>query len=160
MLLLDFSRSHVVAVSGSGPNVCGHLLLYVDSNGSYYLHAATGDQLGGLRGYPRYMNKEGFERYMKESGKTELKRIPVSIPNPNGAYLYLEELMSKRWNWAVIPNNCVAFVEEIIAAGGGSWASVSNCPAVATSPTITQEIQDFLMKLEGEIYKAYGVPQF
>ncbi len=50
---LDFSRTYVVAVSGSGPNVCGHLLLHVDSHVGYYFHVATGDQLGGVRGYPR-----------------------------------------------------------------------------------------------------------
>ncbi len=117
---LDFSRTYVVAVSGSGPNV----------------------------------------RYLKEAGKTELRRLRVDLPKPNDAFLYLERLMSERWNWAVLPNNCVAFAEEIIKEGGGTWASGSNCPTVATAATLSHRIQEFLARLEGEIYGLYGVPRF
>ena len=156
---IDFSQTYVVAVSGAGPNVCGHLLLHVSSHGGYYFHVATGDQLGGIRGFPRYMTEAGYQRYMKESGKTELRRLPVALPKPDGALLYLETLMSDRWNWAVLPNNCVSFAEEVIKEGGGAWASVSNCPSVATVPTLTHRIQEFLVRLESEIYRVYGVPR-
>jgi hypothetical protein len=159
ILDLDFSRVHVIAVSGSGPNFCGHLLLHVDSHGGYYFHVATGDQALGLRGYPRYMNEQGYKRYLKENGKTELKRLPLTLPNPTGALLHMEELLSKRWTWGVLPNNCVAFVEEIIAAGGGAWASASNCPTVATAPTLSHRVQEFIMRVESEIYRQYGVPR-
>jgi hypothetical protein len=154
----DFSRLSVVVVSGSGPNVCGHMLLYVESGGGYYLHVATGDQLGGVRGYPRYMTESGYRRYLKENNKREIRRLPVSVADPSGAYLHLERLMSERWNWGVLPNNCVAFAEDVISAGGGTWASASNCPTLSTQATISHRIQEFLYRLEGEIYKAYSVP--
>src|SRR5262249_151641 len=81
-----------------------------------YFQVATGDQLGGLRGYPRYMTEQGYRQYLREAGKTELRRVRVDIPNPQGAYLYLEQLMSERWIWAVLPNNCVPFCDDAIAA--------------------------------------------
>lgn len=151
---LDLSRASVVAVSGDGPNVCGHLLLFIDSSGGYYFHVAE------LHGRPRYMNQEGFRRYLRESGKTELRRLHVEIPRPQDAYRRLQALMSESWTWLVLPNNCVAFAEDVIAAGGGEWASASNCPAVATAATIPQRVNEFFYRLEGEIYRLYGVPRF
>ena len=150
VLDLDFSRTYVVAVTGSGPNVCGHMLVYVDYNGGYYLHVAE------VRGYPRYMTEDGFKQYLKENNKSEIRRVRVDLPNPQGAYLYMERLLSAKWNWYVLPNNCVSFAEELIAAGGSTWASASNCPAVATSPTIEQQLQEFFGRLDNEIYKLYG----
>ena len=154
VLDIDCSKIAVVAVSGDGPNVCGHLLLYTNSShGGYYFHVAE------WRGRPRYMDENGYRRYLRETGKIELRRRYLSLPNPDGALLYLENLMANTWTWLVLPNNCVAFVEEVIHAGGASWSSYSNCPAVATSDTISIRIQMFLGQLETEIYRLYGVPR-
>ena len=152
---IDCSEIAVVAVSGDFPNPCGHLLLYTGKNNNgYYFHVAE------LRGYPRYMNQMGYKRYLKEAGKSEIRRRYLSLPDPNGALLYLENLMSCQWTWGGIPNNCVAFVEEVIQAGGGTWGSYSNCPAIATQETIPSRINRFLVQLEGEIYNLYGIPRF
>jgi hypothetical protein len=154
LINIDCSTIAVVAVSGDGPNLCGHLLIYTGpGRGGYYFHVAE------LRGYPRYMNEAGYQRYLRETGKTELRRRYLSLPNPQGALLYLEGLMANTWTWLVLPNNCVAFVEEVIKAGGGKWSSYSNCPAVATADTIPERAQSFLGQLEGEIYRLYGVPR-
>lgn len=157
---IDFSKVTIVAVSGAGPNVCGHLLLRVDSGGGYYFHAATGDQWGGMKGYPRYMTETGFQKYLKDNNKIVLRQIPMTLPNPNGAFQYLEKLMSERWTWLVLPNNCVAFVEEILSAGGATWTSASNCPSIGTAPTISNRIQDFLIRAQAEIYFLGGVPRY
>ncbi|MGF6934289.1 hypothetical protein OKW41_003428 [Paraburkholderia sp. UCT70] len=146
---VDFSKTSVVAVSGDGPNVCGHLLLYADSRGGFYF------QVAGLKDYPRYLDLGGYGRYLKESGKVELIRRPVDIPDPNGALLKLEELMSKSWTWWVLPHNCVAFCEDVITAGGGTWGSYSNCPAIATDAYL-QNAYDWLVN---GIYGIYGVPR-
>ena len=160
LIPLDFSRTWIVAVSGAGPNVCGHLLVHTATTG-YYFHvvgdpADTG--LGALRGYPMYMNEDGFRRYMRESGKRELKRRPVNLPNPQGAADFIEECLSNMWTWGGIINNCVSFVEEVIAAGGGSWSSASNCPAVATADSLSQRLQDFYARMDQNIRSVYGVP--
>ena len=152
----DFSRALVVVVSGSTP--CGHMLLYVENDGGFYLHAATGDQHFGTLGFPRYMNESGYQRYLSENSKKEILRKSVSIPDPAAAYLYVENLLSRRRQWAVLPNNCVNFVEEIIAAGGGTWASASNCPVIATQPPLQHQIQEFFQRMPVEILKAYGAP--
>ncbi len=155
LINIDCSRIAVVAVSGDGPNVCGHLLLYSGpSRGGYYFHVAE------FRGNPRYMSESGYQQYLQESGKTEVRRRYLSLPNPQGALLYLEGLMANTWTWGVLPNNCVAFVEEVITAGGGTWSSYSNCPDIATQDTIPQRIERFLGQLESEIYGLYGVPRF
>ena len=120
---------------------------------------ATGDQYGGIHGFPRYMNEQGFQRYLKENHKSVLHRLTAPIPSPDAARTHLERRMSERWTWAVLPNNCVSFVEEVINAGGGEWASASNCPSVATARTITHRINEFMVRLENEIFKLYGVPR-
>ena len=150
---IDCSRVGVVAVSGSGPNVCGHLLLATNCAGNdVYFHVAV------IHGKPKYMTSTGYQRYLKENGKSEIRRRLLSLPNPNGALVYLEGLMSDTWTWGALPNNCVAFVEEVIHAGGGDWSSYSNCPSVATQDSISERATRFMGQLENEIYQLYGVP--
>ena len=153
LIEIDCSKIAVVAVSGDGPNICGHLLLYTPNRGGYYFHVAE------FHGYPRYMSESGYRRYLREAGKTELRRRYLSLPNAVGALLYLEGLMANTWTWGGIPNNCVSFVEEVIRAGGGTWSSYSNCPDVATQDTISGRIQRFLGQMESEIYQLYGLPR-
>jgi hypothetical protein len=148
VVVVSFKQVNVIAVSGDGPNVCGHLLLHVPSGGGYYLHVA------GLRDYPKYMTEDGYKRYLKDNKKTELRRVPVTIPNPGAAYLKFEELLSERWTWLGVPNNCVTFVEEILKAGGNDWASVSNCPVVATQESLKVRLNRLLSQME---YALYGV---
>lgn len=150
---LDLSVTDIVAVSGDGPNVCGHLLLHIPAGGGYYFHVSDPYD------YPRYMTETGYKRYLKESGKTELNRMRVDIPDPDAAERYLEDLMSQKWAWLVLPHNCVNFCEEVIAAGGGTWASASNCPSIATAPTVSDRVQDFLNRAYGELYRYYGIPR-
>lgn len=154
LIEIDCTQIAVVAVSGDGPNLCGHLLLHTGSaRGGYYFHVAE------FRGQPRYLSESGYQRYLREAGKTELRRRYLSLPNPQGALLYLEELMANTWTWLVVPNNCVAFVEEVIQAGGGTWGSYSNCPDLATQNTLSERIERFLGQMENEIYRLYGVPR-
>ena len=101
----------------------------------------------------------GYTRYLNENGKSEIRRRVLSLPDPDAASMYLEELMANKWTWGVLPNNCVAFVEEVIAAGGGTWSSYSNCPAAATADSIETRANRFLNTLENEIYRLYGVPR-
>jgi hypothetical protein len=151
---IDFSNTYVVAVSGDGPNVCGHLLVCAGNRGGYYFHVAE------LHGYPRYMNEAGYRQYLRESGKIEVRRRRIELPSPNGALLYLEGLLAEKWTWLVVPNNCVTFVEEVIRAGGGSWGSHTNCPAVATALTVSERAQTFYNWMESGIYNLYGVPRY
>mgnify|MGYP006336675667 CR=1 FL=1 len=151
-LNLDFSTVAVVAVSGDGINGCGHCILAVGSSaGSTYFHVA------GRNSNPKYMSQAGYSRYLVESKKTEWKRIRIQLPNPTAAFAKLEELLSKPWLWLVLPNNCVAFVEEVIAAGGATWSSGSNCPAIAV--TDSSDIGRLFNMMEASIYYAYGVPR-
>jgi hypothetical protein len=150
---VDFSQTSIVAVSGDGPNICGHLLIYAAGRGGYYFHVAE------VHGYPRYMNESGYRRYLRESGKTELRRRSVDLPNPTNCLLYLEGLLAEKWTWGVLPHNCVSFVEELIAAGGGPWGSYSNCPGLATAPSLSDRIQSFYNWMESSIYDIYGVPR-
>ena len=61
---IDCSEIAIVAVSGDGPNVCGHMLLHTPNRGGYYFHIA-----GELRGYPRYMRESGYRQYCGEQAK-------------------------------------------------------------------------------------------
>jgi hypothetical protein len=106
------------------------------------------------------MSESGYRRYLRDVGKTEIRRRYLSLPDPQGALLHLEGLMANKWTWLVLPNNCVAFVEEVIKAGGGTWSSYSNCPAIATQDTLEERAGRFFQQLENEIYHLYGVPRF
>jgi hypothetical protein len=153
LLNIDFSTTHVVAVSGDGPNVCGHLLLYAGNQDGIYFHVA------GLRTYPHYMDPNGFRRYLRETGKRELARRLVDIPYPDKAYLELESQLADKWTWLVLPHNCVTFCEDIISAGGGEWGSYSNCPALATTDSLDARLRSAYVWMSSNINNLYGVPQ-
>ncbi len=151
---LDFSSAKIVAVSGDGPNFCGHMLIaFGPVSGGFN----TCFHVAGLYSRPRYMSEEGFQRYLKETGKQQLNTMFLNLPKPIGAQNYLCGLMAKKWIWGVIPNNCVAFVEEIVLAGGAEWSSRTNCPAVAVQPTLNVQINNFLNEVNRSIYRLYGV---
>ena len=111
--MFDFKNTFAVVVSGDGPNMWGHLILNTGGVGGMYF------QIAGVISRPRYMNEAGYQRYLKESRKTELKRISVFITNPQASQLKLEQLLDKRWVWGMVVHNCETLVEDIIVAGGG-----------------------------------------
>jgi hypothetical protein len=106
-------HANAVVVTGDPPNTWGHMLLNTGGIGGVYF------QVAGVHACPRYLNELGYRRYLKETGKQEIRRLPVRIRNPDAAQLKLEELLSKPWSWWVVRHNCETFVEEIIVAGGG-----------------------------------------
>lgn len=115
----DWANTSLVIVSGSGPNPCGHAIA---NAGNYYFH------VDGVRGYPWYLSHSGYHRNLRENSKKELRRQCVQLTDPAGAQAKLDELMANKWTWMVLPNNCASFVEEIFAAGGSKFRSLSNCP--------------------------------
>lgn len=117
----DFNHTCAVVVSGYGPNFCGHTLLHVGD--SWYFHVA-----GGYR-VPKFMHESGYQRYLKENVKREIRRWIVKLPNPRGAHLKLHELLKKPWLWGVLPHNCASFVEEVLQAGGSKAGMYLNCPS-------------------------------
>lgn len=119
--LYTWTQAHIVVVSGSGPNVCGHTLL---NAGQLYFH------IDGLYQYPWYFDDSGYRRYLKENEKTEIFRRHVKIPEPVKAQRKLEELSVAKWPWGGTVNNCVTFVEDILAAGGSKDFSLTNCPVL------------------------------
>lgn len=159
----DFKTTYVIAVSGDGINKCGHLLIYSTGGGGYYFHAVGDPAASGfkkMRGFPMYMDENGYRRYLKENGKTELKRRYVELTNPAGALQFVETTLSEQWTWAVLPHNCVSFVEGLISAGGGDWGSYSNCPRLATAQTISEKMQEIYFEMDRGIKQIYGVPSF
>jgi hypothetical protein len=115
----NWAQAHLVVVSGSGPNLCGHALI---NAGIVYFH------VDGINDYPWFMPEVGYRRYLKENGKREVFRRKVQLTNPLGAQQKLEELSVRRWRWMIVPHNCASYVEEIFAAGGSEDSIVSNCP--------------------------------
>lgn len=119
----EFRHAAVIVVSGAAWNPCGHTLLRIGGTGGMYFHVAE------VRGMPRAMQSSGYERYLKDHDKSELKRTVVHLPDPGGAHLMLEMLLAKRWNWFALPNNCASFVEDVVRAGGSSAGLYFNCPS-------------------------------
>ncbi|WP_137940341.1 hypothetical protein [Chitinivorax sp. B] len=117
--LFNWTQTHIVVVSGSGPNACGHTIL---NAGQFYFH------IDGFREYPWYFSESGYRRYLKENGKKELFRRRVRVTNPSRAQEKLEELSADKWTWGGAVHNCVTYVEEILKAGGSDESLFSNCP--------------------------------
>jgi hypothetical protein len=109
-----FDLAHAVVVSGAKWNPCGHMLLNTGGYGGWYFHVAE------VRGLPKFMNEAGYQRYLKENGKREIRRVFVPLKNPDAANAKLEEPLAKKWTWFLLPNNCGNFVEEVLQAGGTS----------------------------------------
>lgn len=116
----DFKHTCAVIVTGDGINLCGHTLLH--TGGGWYFHVA------GSNDVPKFMSEGGYKRYLTETGKKEIRRWIVPLPNPAGAHQKLEELLAKQWLWLLLPHNCVSFVEEIVLAGGSDAGMYLNCP--------------------------------
>lgn len=140
---LHFNVVEAVVVSGDGPNFCGHMLLRVDG---YYFHVAD------VYNYPMYMAESEFDRYMKSNGKTELFRTRRTLSNKGAAKAKLRDLLSEKWLWLVLPNNCSDFVEEVIGAGENDFGIVSNCPT-QLSIKIRQEMKRKNMVLTRRGYR-------
>ena len=94
--------------------------------GGFYFHVAE------FHGFPRYMNEAGYRRYLKEEMKREISRTRVLLKNPQGAQRKLEELLAKKWTWFLVPQNCAAFAEDVLQAGGTNAGLFSNCPRAET----------------------------
>ena len=120
----DLGRAFAVVVSGAALNPCGHMLLNVGGTGGFYFHVTE------VHGYPKYMTESGYKRYLTENKKVEISRSFVALRNPRGSLAKLEELLSKKWTWYVLPNNCARFVEEVLQAGGTKAGLYSNCPTL------------------------------
>lgn len=118
-----FRHAYVVIVSGDSVNFCGHALLHIGGSG-WYFHVA------GFNEEPRFMNEAGYRRYLNEGGKREIRCWLVAISDPLGAHRKFEELLAKRCQWLLLPNNCVSFVEEIVFAGGSKAHMHYNCPTL------------------------------
>jgi hypothetical protein len=115
----NWRSAHLVVVSGTGVNFCGHAII---NAGLYYFH------IDGINDYPWYMSETGYKRYLKENDKKELARRFVPLSNPEGAQRKVEELSANRWRWLILPNNCVSYVEEVFKAGGSRINNLLNCP--------------------------------
>lgn len=133
----DFSNTWAVTVSGSSWNPCGHMILNVGGCGGTYFHVTgrpagvDGHRYPGLSWYPMQMRGTTFYRYLTENKKVEWKRWRIPLTNPAGALKRLEDLLTNRWLWKVLPHNCVAFVESVVEAGGvKKEILLTNCPAL------------------------------
>jgi hypothetical protein len=156
---LDFTLTQAVVVSGASWNPCGHMILCAgtSSDTSWYFHIAGQgiSELAGIYAYPKFMREAGYNRYLDENGKSEIRRLDAQISNPAGAYNKLMDLMNKKWFWRILPNNCATFVKEIISAGGGNLRVLFNCP----DQEVVRRIGDALER-EGQLQRENPGPKW
>jgi hypothetical protein len=111
--MFDFTKAFAVVVSGASFNPYGHMLLNTGGRIGMYF------QVAGVNTRPLFMNETGYQRYLSETKKIELKRFSVFIPHPEASQLKLEQILNRNWHWGAVVNNCETLVEDIIVAGGG-----------------------------------------
>ena len=124
-------------------NFCGHMILRVDN---YYFH------ISGVYNYPMYMRASEYNRYIRENKKTEIIRIERRLKNREAARKKLRSLLSEKWLWLIIPNNCTDFVEEVIGAGENDFGLIFNCPT-QLEIKIKQKIRRQNMRLTRRGYR-------
>lgn len=141
---LSFSMTQAVVVSGAAWNPCGHMIFCagVSSDTSWYFHVAGAGlrEAFGVFAFPKFMREDGYNRYLAENNKKEIRRLDASMSNPAGAYAKLMALMGDKWFWAVLPHNCASFAKEIVSAGGGDLTVLLNCPDQETVRVIGQAL--------------------
>jgi hypothetical protein len=148
----DFSESVIVAVRGSGRHPRDHLLIHGGERRGYYHHLAA------VHDCPRYMDEPGYARYLKESGRAEVRRVKVTLANPAGARRYLTKLLAERWIWGALPPDGTVFVERIVKAGGGDWGGSRDHPTSADHD-FQDQVDRAYQSLTNQIYRLYGVPR-
>ena len=169
-LQLTHASCELLIVSGSGPNLAGHMLMELPASpgGTKSIF-----HIAGLRDYPFWMASADFGKYLKENKKKELGRKHINLPKPGAAETYLAKAIKTKWTWGGIVNNCVSFCEEYIEAGGSTWSMRTNMPALFdtrrpddaigawVSDTYRRAENGFssvLSQAEAEIRRRYGLP--
>lgn len=84
----DFKHTCAVIVTRDGIN----LRSYSSARWGWlgYFHVAGSNDL------PKFMSESGCKRYLTETGKKEIRRWIVPLPNPAGAHQKLGELLAKQ----------------------------------------------------------------
>lgn len=141
------THAEIVVVTGDTP--CGHALLCL--NRQHYIH------IGVLFGKPRYLNTETYCKYLAEHEKTEAYRRQVHLTKVQGLKSHLSRIIESNWLWGVIPNNCYAFVEGALDAGGalGNYHKTHNCPQMSD-----QEFRAWMNNLRGRDIHPFAGPKF
>lgn len=124
---MDWRRTYLVLVTGTMPNTCGHIILYVGGGFGHYFHFNGPSPIE----YPRYMSGQGeYQRFLKEQGKRELLRKHVGIPFQFKAAAKLYELMNGKWATLLVDHNCATFAGQVIRAGGNQITIPEQCPVL------------------------------
>ena len=154
---MNLSVLQAVVVSGASWNPCGHMILCAgtSSTNSWYFHVAGQGtrEFWGVWAYPKFMREAGFNQYLQENGKHEIRRLDTQIQDSDAAYQKLTQLMAGKWFWGVLLNNCASFVKEIIAAGGGDLSVMLNCP----DQEVAQQFIDGLLRSVPTTFGALGI---
>lgn len=123
---LDFSRAALVLVTGTMPNTCGHILLYVGGSTGHYFHFNG----PSLFDYPKYLTEPEYRAFLRAEGKTELMRRRAEIRHSDRAATKLHELMNGKWLSFLISHNCASFAGEVLRAGGNFYTIPDHCPVM------------------------------
>lgn len=158
-LQLTHTSCELLIVSGSGPNLAGHMLMELPARPG---GTQSVFHIGGVLDYPYWMAASDFHRYLKDNGKREIGRKSISLIKPMDAERYLDKAIAKKWPWGMVVNNCVSFCEEYIQAGGSTWSMRTNLPALYDSKRpddfIGNWLSDVYRRADNEIRRLYGVP--
>jgi hypothetical protein len=158
-LQLTHASCELLIVSGSGPNIAGHMLMELPARAG---GTKSVFHIGAVRDYPYWMASSDYPRYLKEAGKTEIGRKFISLPKPGDAEIDLAKAIRTKWTWGGIINNCVSFCEEYIDAGGSEWSMWTNAPAVYKRQNpgeyIGNWLDDMYRRADSEIRRIYGMP--
>jgi hypothetical protein len=156
---LTHKSCELLIVSGSGPNLAGHMLMELPASAG---GTKSVFHIAGLRDFPFWMKSTDYGRYLKDNKKTELGRKYISLPKPADAEKYLNKAIVTKWTWGGIVNNCVSFCEEYIEAGGSKWSMRTNMPTLFNTQrpddAIGNWLSDVYRRADNEIKRLYGFP--
>lgn len=169
-LRLTHASCELLIVSGSGPNLAGHMLMELPAEPAGTVSIF---HIGAVYDFPYWMKSADFGRYLRENKKKELGRKSITLTKPADARAWLATAITKKWPWGGIVNNCVSFCEDYIAAGGSKWSMRTNMPSLFNTQRPDEAIGNWvsdtyrraesgfasvLSQAEAEIRRRYRLP--
>jgi hypothetical protein len=113
-------QAQLVIVSGSGPNVFGHMLLCFDTIKGFYVHVHR----AGKHKPNVICGADAFQYYLKKENKTVLDIIEINdMTDKNAAREKLKKRLMNKYFWGAATHNCAEFAATIVQAGGSKYTA-------------------------------------
>jgi hypothetical protein len=101
----------IVHVTGTGGNIFGHTLFWIDPSVGFVHAAAAG------RNPVYYIPPQTFDEYCRQNQKDVKQLVPLTGWQPNAAQAYLFTKLTAGFHWHIGKHDCAIFAQQLADAG-------------------------------------------